>query len=491
MKKIIYSLPILLLLVSCSDFLNLRPEGTVESVGLDYTKAENVFKPVSAAYASLRAYGVHGFPYIAVFGIASDDDDKGSTPEDNPEAASVDNFTFGASLSFFDSIWTEYYNTISAANNAISQMDSFEKAAKNEEVLRNIEICRAESRFIRAYAYFNLVRAFGRVPIIDKAMDSEQMASLKQAAAQEVYAFIEDDLKFAVETLPESWTGDNLGRVTRYSALGLLAKVSLYEKKYEEAVDYCDQIMASGKFFLNPDFRKLFSIEGENCAESLFEIQNSELGRQSGTSIACLYSYYKGPRSNSPSNMQGWGFDVPSDGVIKFFEDRGETVRYNTTFLFRGSTTPEGDHISENCPNRAYTGKGYIPSQYNTWSSNGYGRDYNIRILRYAEILLIYAESSIRSGKVGTLSGYSAQAALDELRTRAKMPSIAPTLENILEERRAELCMEEDRFCDLVRTGDAAKVLSVKGFKVGKNELFPIPANQLQLNNNLTQNPGY
>ena len=90
---------------SCSDFLDLRPEGTTPAEGIDYSKSENIFKPVSAAYASMRSGNVHAFPYICAFEITSDNADKGSTPEDNPTALALDKFTYDASNSLINDLW--------------------------------------------------------------------------------------------------------------------------------------------------------------------------------------------------------------------------------------------------------------------------------------------------------------------------------------------------------------------------------------------------
>jgi hypothetical protein len=122
---------------------------------------------------------------------------------------------------------------------------------------------------------------------------------------------------------------------------------------------------------------------------------------------------------------------------------------------------------------------------------NSYGRNYNIRLIRYAEILLIMAEDLVQGGSGAFESGMSAQTALDMVRARVNLPSVPATLENIYDELRAELCMEEDRFFDLVRTGRAVEFMGPCGFKAGKNEVFPVPYAQRQLNPNLDPTPGY
>lgn len=490
MKRYIFIL-LIFIAASCSDFLNIRPEGTTPAEGIDYSKAENVFKPVSAAYASLRSGNAHSFPYICMFEITSDNADKGSSPEDNPSAKSLDNFTLDASNYIVNDLWTGYYSVISAANNAISQMPLFRNAILNPETRVNIDRCEGEARTIRAYAYFNLVRAYGRVPLVDAVLSSEELASLKQAEAAEIYDFIAKDLDYAISVLPASYPGSEAGRITVYTAKALKAKAMMYAGKWEDVASLTDDIISSGRYGLLADFREVFSIDGENSKESLFEIQSSTLGNITGDAPYLEYAYIQGPRGNSPANLQGWGFCTPSDDLISFYESRGEVVRPATTLLYRGTTTPEGDEILATCTNPVYNGKCYTPSYYNNWSYNGYGFDHNVRILRYPDVLLMYAEALLNGAAVGE-SGLTADDAVNIVRGRAQLQKISGvTLQDVWDERRAEFAMEEDRFFDLVRTGQAASVLAGKGYVEGKNNLFPIPANQRQLNPDLEQNPGY
>ena len=490
MKQYLY-IALILLATSCSGFLDLRPEGSTPAEGIDYSNSENVFKPVSAAYASLRSGNAHAFPYICMLEITSDNADKGSSPEDNPSAQAFDDFTLDASNYILNNYWTGFYDIISAANNAISQMPLFRQAIQNAETRVEIDRCEAEARTIRAYAYFNLVRAFGRIPIVDSVLTSDQLASLRQSESQAVYEFISDDLDYAISVLPVSYPSGYAGRITVYTAMALKAKAMMYAGDWYEVASLADGIISSGRFGLLADFREVFSIAGENGRESLFEIQSSTLGNVNGNAPYMEYAYIQGPRGNSPANLQGWGFCTPSEDLISFFDSRGEVVRPATTLLYRGTTTPEGDKILSTCTNPVYNGKCYTPSYYNNWSFNGYGFDHNIRVLRYSDILLMYAEAILNGAPVGA-SGLSALDAVNLVRDRAEIPLLDNvTLQDVWDERRAEFAMEEDRFFDLVRTDQAAVLLSPAGYVEGKNNLFPIPSNQLQLNPNLEQNPFY
>jgi hypothetical protein len=488
MKKIIGFITVgLLLALSCDDFLDIRPEGTTEAQEVDYSKADNMFLPVSAAYASMR--GAHAFAYIGAFEIASDDADKGSEPSDGMAMKAIDDFTHTPATETFNELWKNFYSIVSAANYAIAQMPLFEAAQQDEARKQEARACQAEAKTIRAYAYFNLTRLFGRVYIADKIYTSEELAALPQATTEQLYAFIEKDLEEAIPALPESYTKEWAGRITKYTALGIKAKVHLYQREWDSLAACAGRIIASGRYDLLPEFKTVFRSEGENSRESLFEIQSATLGQERGDAPYIEYAYVQGPRGNSPYNMQGWGFCVPSQKLIDFFTARGDDERAAVTLLYRGTKTAEGDSIMTRCTNECYNGKVYTPSSENKWSYNGYGFDYNVRILRYSDVLLMYAEALASGGVQPEGVSMTAQEALDKVRSRVKLSSVNADVDAILDERRAELALEEDRFFDLVRTEKAATEL--KGFQAGKHEVFPIPAAQLQLNLNLTQNNNY
>lgn len=483
---------LMLLLTNCQDFLDIRPEGTIPTTGIDYTKSENIFLSVSAAYARMRSFSAHAFPYIGAFEIASDNADKGSTPEDNPPMKEFDDLTFQANNGLINDLWRAYFDIVSSANFAIHQMPLFEEALLNPDDRAYARQCQGEAKTIRAYAYFNLTRLFGRVPIIDTILTSEQLAAVSQATTGQLYDFIEKDLLEAIEVLPPLYSKEWAGRINRYTAMGIKAKVHLYQAEWDSVASLTDRIIASGRYGLLTDFREIFSIDGENSRESLFEIQSSTLGNTTGPSTYLEYAFVQGPRGNTPSNMQGWGFCTPSQNLIDFFTSRGEVVRPFTTLLYRGTKTPEGDSIKVACTNPVYNGKVYTPSYQNNWNFNGYGFDHNVRILRYPDILLIHAEALVNGAGVAITSGITADEAVNIVRRRAGLTDLSGvTLQQIWDERRAELAMEQDRYFDLIRTGQAATVLASKGFTVGKHEVYPIPAAQLQLNTNLTQNNGY
>ncbi len=492
MKTInIYTLIIFLGLFSaCSDFLDIDPEGEMSAQGIDYTKRENMFLSVSNAYASMRSGLGHGMPYFGMLEITSDDADKGSDIDDGPDMKAMNGFTYTPTTETINNYWMGQYNIASAANNSIFTLPNFIPILKSDADWADYNCDMGESRFIRAYAYFNLVRAFGGVPIIDTLMTSEQLAQQPRKTKEEVYKFIHDDLTYAVENISESYTKEWAGRVTKYTAMAMKAKVFMYQNQWDSVAYYTDKIIESNRFVLLPTLYEVFRPDGENSKESLFEIQSSTIGKTSGlpgTDAPTIeeYGYYQGPRGNEPANMQGWGFKVPSQKLIDFLTARGDNERIRATIMVRGTKTIEGDSIKSKCTNPYYNMKTYTPSAYNKWSFNGYSFDYNIRVIRYADVLLMNAEAKIHTGG-------DAATPLNKVRDRVNLTGIdAPILQDVLDERRAELALEENRFYDLVRTGQAPTILGPLGFIAGKHELFPIPQRQRDLNPSLTQNNNY
>ncbi|MDN5396481.1 MAG: RagB/SusD family nutrient uptake outer membrane protein, partial [Chryseobacterium sp.] len=336
----------------------------------------------------------------------------------------------------------------------------------------------AEAKMLRAYFYFNLLRIYGGVPIFDGIPSTYK---IPRNSAEEVYNFIISDLTSAAAVLPQSYGAADLGRVTKGAALGMLSKVYLYKKDWQKAYDTSNQVIGMG-YGLDPDFNHLFRIAGEFGSESVFEV-NCECSSQYGGS---QYAEVQGVR-----DQFGWGFFTPSQALENAFEP-GD-IRKELTILRNGETTPEGDLIAmgDAASVTTYNQKIYVPKSQNN-SACAYGSRQNIRILRFAEVLLINAEAANELGNTGT-----AITNLNKVRNRAQLGATTASTQLALRnaiwhERRVELALEGDRFVDLVRTGQAATVLAPYGFKAGKNELFPIPLDAINESTGLfTQNPGY
>lgn len=473
-------LPAVLAFASCSDYLHKLPENTVEEAAVDYTQLGDMYKPVSGVYAIARAKHSSWAAY-GLISVRGDDVNKGSSPTDQPEFLSAKLFQYEDIKTFWalDGTWGAFYNLITVANSALESLDKYaENITSDADRVRYTQYT-AEVRFLRAFTYFRLVTLWGTVPLL---LDNQQLQVTK-APVEDVYRYIFSELEYCIANLPAlrpNEQPDKMGAVTRYTALALYAKANLYRENWQAVLNATNEIIDSGKFTLYGDFYQLFKIPGKLSNESLFELQFTDFETGSGDIILPdQWFAFQGPM-NGTSPIQGWGFMTPTDEVRAYFHARGETVRDTTTFLLTNHTTPSGDHIEPSLPGQptAYNGKAYTPSNQLTPGRTDYGANNNIRVLRYADVLLMNAEVKVRLGQNG-------DAPLNLVRERAGMPAITgATLDDVLNERRVELALEwGNRFFDLVRTGQAASVL--QGFVPGKSEYYPIPQNQIDLNENL------
>lgn len=478
-RQILWLLPLAMTLGGCSD-LDKLPENTVPVAGVDYTKTAEMYQPVSGVYATAQ----QNFSSWTTYGlmvVRGDDVDKGSSPTDQIEFLWCKQFKYDQIKSFWamDSAFQWLYYVVTVANSALESLDRYAEHLTSEADKAKYAEYQAEVRFLRAYAYFRLMNLWGDVPLLK----NNQELNVAKSHRTNVLKYVLEELQFCIDVLPALRPTEqphNKGAVTKYSALALYAKVQLYEGNWAAVISATDEIIGSGKFSLYPDYYQLFKIPGKLCDESLYELQFTDFGTGSGDIVGPdAWFTFQGPRGGDKP-IEGWGFITPTDKLKAFMLARAEEVRMKTTFLQTGETTPSGDYIKEGNPGEptAYNGKAYTPASQMTEGRNDYGANNNVRILRYADVLLMNAEAKIRTGQNG-------DEPLNIVRERAGLaPLRGATVDEVLDERFAELATEwGDRFFDLVRTGRAAAELP--GFVPGESEYYPLPQNQIDLNPNL------
>lgn len=450
--------------------------------------ADAASRATVALYTNLRAWNNTGFAMAAIEGLGSDDEEKGSVPNDAAYMNMYDNFTADPTEGQGASFWQGQYQNINFCNQVIDNVPNITM----DESLKARYL--GEAKFIRALSYFRLVRAFGNIPLVLKLPVTAAELNPVQAAPADVWAAIEKDLDDAADVLPVSYDAANVGRATKGAALALHAKVALYQQKWADVVNFTNQVTGLGVYSLFPDFYSMFRIANENNSESIFEIQCNYVSGNSSLSN----SQYSQIRANRDAGA-GWGFDVPTQSLVDAFEP-GDP-RLGATIMFAGTTTPSGDAVPEpqaGAPSM-YNMKSYVP--FALALTTNQGADQNVRMIRYADVLLMNAEANAELE-----NSADALASLEKVRARARalssdpantLPEVTTTdkdelIAAILHERRVELALENDRYFDLIRTGNAATVLGPKGWKAGKNEYWAIP--QTEIDNSggtLKQNPGY
>lgn len=508
-RKAQFALVAVLILLStagCKKFLDTQRQGAYDDTNYPYPGGSGPYDQfIFGAYNELRSFNLHSQSFITATSIRSDDADKGSTAADGgSNAITMDNFPVLASNGFCNTLWLGNYSLITKCNSTIKEVNTNATIVATEAIKQQTL---GEARFLRAYAYFNLVRLFGRVPLIDTLFsDPAAQNNVAQSSAAQIYAFIESDLTFAASVLPLNWDARFVGRATKGAANGLLAKVYLTQQKWSQAMTAANAVMTSGQYDLSTSYDKIFREEGENSKESVFEVQ-ATASAAIPSANGVQYAQIQGVRGSGIWD-QGWGWNTPSDQLVAAYEAndprKARTILFTSTstvpgLTIYGETTPVG------LPNPRYNNKIYTNPALRTSIGNRFGYWMNIRILRYADVVLMYAEAANEVG--GDANITAARTALNSVRARARQGAVAGTLPDVTttdqatlrnairQERRVELAMEHDRFFDIVRWGIAQDVLQAAGktnFINSRDVLLPIPQTQIDLSaGKLTQNPGY
>jgi len=466
-------------MTACSDFIDIEPENKVPEESVDYTQVANMYEPVVGVYAKVRTSAMHWANKLLM--ITRDGDVWSGRTDD--QGAAVDfgrHFNYNNSFWALNNVWVTYYELIRIANSALESLDQYaEYLSPGSSDYKTYESYCGEVRTIRAWAYYQLVNNFGPVVIY---RDNYQ-TDFRRATIESVYKYmLNEDLAYAMEKCERKRPNEmeHKGAVTAFTAEMIAAQVNLMMGNYEEVERLTEDIINNGNFSLYNDYYELFKIPGKLCDESLFECQVTDYGNGSGDLVGVdQWFNFAGPFSlTNPEtgiSFGGWGFIGYESDFVAWADARGETIRATTSFLRAGQTTPEGWIVSEarGQSTDCWNGKDYLPFEQLTEGRWEYGLNNNVRLLRYAEVLLMNSEAKIRLGKNGD-AGYNL------VRNRANMPTkTGVDVEDVLDERRMELCAEWGvRYNDLIRTQKAASVLGPKGWTTEKT-YWPIPASQL------------
>lgn len=483
--KITFIFIALFIMASCSDdFVDVKSNAENSE---DFFNSEEDYQQ-----ALIAAYDLLQTTYLSVMlgEIASDNTlAGGENANDVPGIQEVDDMTHTPINQQLRDIWQWMYAGVNRANYIMEFQDKTDFEGK-ERVL-------AQTRFLRAYYYFELVKWFGDVPFaVDRRLLFGDQFSIGRTPKAEIFAQMEQDLMFAADNLP--YVQSQTGRITKGAAQAMLGKVYLYQDKFAEAAAVLEDLIDNGPYDLLSDYSTMFENDNENNIESVFEVQYSD---EEGAGFDCFQCSegniavgFNGIRNyNGPLFESGFSFNVPTQEVVDEFEE-GD-MRLETAILdIEAWAADTGATFSTGFEHTGYFNRKYISRQgdLNTGDANLTNPN-NYRAIRFADVLLMAAEALNRGG----ISDDRAQMYLNRVRERAFGNSdnnvffTGPNLTNaIYHERRVELVGEGHHFFDLVRTGRAAA--EIDGFQTGKHELFPIPLIEIQLaGNQWEQNPGY
>lgn len=407
---------------------------------------------------------------------------------DNPDNFGVANFTATPLNGNSTRDWQGLYQDIYAANIVLDYVPKI--AAADFAADRQAQIL-GEAKFIRAISYFNLVTTFGDVPL--ELTTINVPAKPSRTAAATVYAQIESDLTTAEAALPV--TAAAVGRATKGAAEALLAKVYAQEGKYQQCLDECNKVINSGQYTLVANFATLFD-GTKNTTESIFEIQHSSASGFTSYNTSLFLPAIFGTYSFKK-------FDLPTANLIALYKAQGDNVRLNSS-VYQATVTSDGLAGGDPIPAPYTTASQTVPFLYK-WKTNiaqfSGGTD-NTILLRLADIILLKAEAMNQLGQTA-----AAIPLVNQIRARVKLAPITVTSQTdvalaILTERRMELAFEGNRWNDLLRFGAQYTITLIKGqvdpfgnalnFPITQNRLIlPVPYNEIQLDGNLSQNPGY
>lgn len=472
----------------CEDYVDIEPQYTRDADNF-FIAPEDYDKALTAAYDLLQT----SYLSLWIGEIASDNAIAGGESVTDSEGLhQIDAMTHGGVNAELRNVWRWMYAGVTRANFIFENKDNIDFEGKDKIL--------GEAAFLRAYYYFELVKFFGDVPlVVDKRLGIDEVSGLKRTPAAEVYAQIEKDLAFAANAL--QWTASAKGRVTKGAALSLLGKAYLYQGKFTEAAATLDKVINEGPYTLYDDFSTMFRVENETSSETVFDIQYVGLEGGSYGCFVCLEGNaavgFHGIRGYSgPVYIDGNSYNLPTQDLVDAFEAGDPRLDASVLDIeaFIANQENPGDitYVEGGGGHTGYYNNKYLKRADELGlPDTDLTSPVNYKAIRYADVLLMAAEAHARkSGADET----TARLYLNEVRDRVDMAPVNASGEALTQaiyhERRVELAGEGHRFFDLVRTGRAAA--EIEGFKGGKNALFPIPQDEIDLAGaGWSQNKGY
>jgi len=474
-----------LLFGSCSkDFIKVQPISTVTTDVL-YQTDKNFNDATIGSYRLLQD------PYDDFWQFGDlRADDCGNYAPINPSFNRVDDFVMDVNDDVLENTWSGFYRVIYSVNMILSKIED-----KDPSVITNMDQYIGEAKFVRALAYFDLVRIFGAVPMLTNPITIEEASVAGRDNVDDIYkTLIIPDLLDAENKLPVSYSGSDIGRATKGAATSLLGKVYLTQHDFENAEKEFQKVTTMG-YALLANFNDLFTYKEEHHSEYIFDIEYIDGGLDLGSEFTTdfmMENQTAGIGVVSTLQKQ-YGIEVinsrsAGSPELKFIDafEKGD-LRKDVT-ASTGVTDDNGNFIPMESGGAPSFTRKYMTSLKIENDSKA-----NWKVIRYADVLLMYAEALNENGKTSEALNY-----LNKVRERAGLAgytnlSQSDAREKIYQERRFELYLEGKRWFDLVRTGRAYEVMKSKGMKPYMT-VFPIPQRQIEVVNDpsiFPQNEGY
>ena len=509
--SLLITLPVLVSVMGCKKFLDRKPlTATLDDLNQGTLEAQSF-----GLYSTLRYAGFSTLPWLDFHSIRDDDAQKGSSTTDGAEInTEYETFQYSKDDWAPNTYWNDHYTMINLCNKEIYYADSLK--ATDPASLRNV----GEARFFRAYSFFELVKTYGDVPLINFYFTNATAGIKPKSPATAIYAQIDADLTLAAQYLPVNWVvgGKNIypGRLTSGAAKTLWAQTYLFRQNWAKVIQLCNDVIASNQYSLATSFPDIWKDglngDGKNGIESIFEM-NCNVGANGTANNGVQWGTSQNVRQGGATNVWnlGWGWNTPTQKLETAWPAtdprKTQTILYSGQFDGGPAAGGYGATLPAYAPGPGldqpyWNKKVYSDPQMRQFTGQIYGSGgadwINHRIIRYADVILMLAEAANESG-----DGVTAAANLEKIRNRASgnkgagrtivpyvaFVSQAQMRQAIKDERRWEFAMEGYRFYDLVRWGDAITELSSLGY-TNRCRFYPIPQKAIDLSGGvLIQNP--
>ena len=499
--------------VSCKKSLDLDVENPNRVDESNFWKtSEHAMQGINAVYANFQKNGAPYSRWLPFYMDIRSDDGYSTSPWNELRSVGALNITdYNFPVQF--ETWDAHWRGVFRANQVLAYVPGIQM----DEALKNRIL--AEAKFLRAVYYYNLISIWGNIPLILQPSQPQDKPS--QASMEQVWAQIEKDLTEAAAVLPTSYTGNDLGRATKGAAHGYLGRAHMQQREWQLAADALAWLVTGPggtMYSLVPDYYNNFKEENENNAESVFEVQFKQ--RPENGCDDCPSSNYGTSRPPffappghgfNDGNMRRWvvheflkesaanGERDPRLAVTALYDStdvRGPnfTMVYGATFASK--------NYDDNIRNRVWYRKYLNDYKFTNGQFEAFNSGNNFRALRYADVLLMYAEALNNLNRTGDAYQYvnrvRRRAGLSDLTAGMSQAQFQAQLEH---ERITELTGESVRWNDLARWGyfeDQAKLAILRArdpefnnFVIGRNRFMPIPQREIDINPNLKQNPNW